>query len=165
MIRGSRAVALLASLLCLTCGPSRPAGEDRNDPALGGISTASVPQDSGGAVGPAIVLDGTDVVDFASYTLRPLDAGATGEYGAEQGGSVLSLRLSTTAGAWRAERTIQEPGEPEDRAVYDLTLRDGSLRAADGNVVVRGAGDGVLMLERASSAIPASYWVYYLRRR
>lgn len=164
MIRGCQTAALMASLLCLTCGRGKPVVERGGEPALGESPAASVPQDSGSVAGPDIVLDGTDVVDFASYTLRPLDPGAAGEYGVEQGGSVLSLRLLFTDGTWRAERTIQEPGEPEDRVVYDLTLRDGLLSAAGGDVVVRGAEDGVLMLERTSTAIPASYWVYYQRR-
>jgi hypothetical protein len=104
-------------------------------------------------------------VDLGTYHLLPLDSSAAGEYAVEQGGSELALTLSMSGGRWSVERTWQEPGEPVDRVVHDLTMRNGALISADGSTVLRGAGDGVLVLERASPVISARYWVHYYRRR
>lgn len=162
MVPGRHLVALTAALLSLSCNPGEPAADDHGgaEASVGSGAPESASLDS-----PEIVLDGTDVFEFTSFTLRPLSASAAGEYGAEQGGSELTLKLSPAGRSWRIERTHQEPGEPQDRAVYIVELRDGSLLSSDGNVVVRGTKDGVLVLERTSGTIPAEYWVHYLRRK
>ena len=135
-------IALSAVLLCMACTSPEP---------------PLIPTE------PGIVLDGTEIFEIAVFKLRPLDESSVGEYGAEQGGAVLSLQLSLASGIWTAERIHQEPGDSEDRAVYMVALQDGLLRSPDEGVLIRGTQEGVIVLERASTIISAEYWVHYLR--
>jgi hypothetical protein len=156
---------LTAALLSLSCNPEEPFAEAPDESASIEAPISSNNFESGSLGGPEIVLVGTDVFEFASFTVRPLDLSATGQYGVEQGGAELTLNLSPVGGrSWRVERTHQEPGEPQDRVVYNVELREGMMLSSDGNVVVLGTSDGVLVLERTSGTIPANYWVHYLRR-
>ena len=161
MIRGRHLAALAAALLSLSCNPAEPAAEHHEE---AGAAVSAGARAGGSTAAPDIVLDGTDVFEFSTFSLKPLAAGSAGEYGAEQGGSLLTLKLTRAGGSWKVERTHQEPGEPQDRAVYTVKLSDGAMASSDGDVIVRGTKQGVLVLERKSETIPPDYWVHYLRK-
>ena len=136
-------IVLASLLLCASCSPGNGAAET--------------------LLSPDIVLDGTEVYELASFKLRPLDASAAGDYDAEQGGATQSVTLSLSGSVWQFVRSYQEPGEPLNRAVHELQLSSGLMMSSDGNVIVRGTEEGILVLERASDTIPADYWVHYRR--
>jgi len=165
MLSRQQLAALMGALVSLSCNLAAPLAENHGGPAAAKTPVGSNALDSAGLDGPELVLDGTDIFDFTSFTLRPLGPSAAGEYGDEQRGSELTLKLSPAGGSWRVKRTHQEPGEPRDQATYTVELRNGSLLSPNGNVVIRGTKDGVLVLERTSGTISADYWVHYLRQK
>jgi hypothetical protein len=164
LLSGRFAIALVALLLCSSCSPGDREAEPNAAPPVATSILAEDASEAEDLPSPDIVLDGTEVFELTSFSVRPLDASAAGDYGAEQGGAALSVTLSRSGPAWQFVRTHQEPGEPQNRAVHDLQLSDGLMMSPDGNVIVRGTEEGVLVLERASDTIPADYWVHYLRR-
>ena len=117
---------------------------------------------------PTSVLDGTDELAMSAVATVALDIGTLGgTYQAEQGGSVLALRLRVVGGAIRAERTWREPGEAPRSRSYELRARDVDIDATSGgDAALHRTTEGVLLWERESRAdgIPASYWSHYVRR-
>ncbi len=110
------------------------------------------------------MLVGTDVLPLANYPMQAIDDSWAGAYGVEMGGAEVSFTLRRAGDGWRFERLHREPGEPENRATGALELRDGSLHSPDGSVSIRGAEDGILVLElREDGPLPVDRWVLYFR--
>ena len=144
-------------------GPTSPAPEP-SPTAHEEVSEAPEAPESSEGEGPDTVLVATDVLPLARYPMRAIDASWAGDYGAEMGGAEVELTLRRAGDEWRFVRVHREPGEPANRATGALDLVHGSLRSADGSISIRGADEGVLVLEQVEHGpLPADIWILYFR--
>ena len=92
------------------------------------------------------MLDGTDLLELGDLRRTHLPSQPGGRYGAEQGGSELSLSITGGAnGRWTVER------------------RGAALISTDGSLTGYRGGVLVLELNSGNDSLPPDYWVHYLK--
>ena len=146
--------------LLLLCNCAEPDGWLAGKPAL----AAEQDEDRLGA--PTWVLDGTDLLELGDLRRTDLPSQPGGRYGAEQGGSELSLSITGGAdGRWTVERRYKEPGADAQVVTYTAERRGAALISTDGSLTIQGTEEGVLVLELNSGndSLPPDYWVHYLK--
>jgi hypothetical protein len=153
-------VSAVSLAILVACAQARDSGSESHPEAnVGWVLAQNTAQ-------PELVLDGTDLVELSTFTTGPLGEDVAGEYTSEQGGSVLTLSIARQDDThWTVERIYQEPELPEQKMSYLAEMRDGSLTSSNGDLMVKGTNEGVLVLELNSKneAIPPDYWIHYIR--
>ena len=74
---------------------------------------------------PTAVLAGTDLFDIHDDFEHLDGPPKAGTYVAETGGSVITIRLKETTEGMRVTRTFSEPGQPAQKATYEVPKATG----------------------------------------